>query len=49
LLGNRLVVVVASDSRLKVEKPEDLLSDEVKHLALADRTLCPRESTPSKL
>jgi molybdate transport system substrate-binding protein len=41
LLGNRLVIVVPSDSQLKVEKPEDLASDEVKHLALADPDVVP--------
>jgi molybdate transport system substrate-binding protein len=41
LLGNRLVIVVASDSRLEVKKAEDLLSGEVKHLALADPDVVP--------
>jgi molybdate transport system substrate-binding protein len=41
LLGNRLVIVVPSDSQLKLEKPEDLLSAEVKHLALADPDAVP--------
>ncbi|MFH1269145.1 MAG: molybdate ABC transporter substrate-binding protein [Planctomycetota bacterium] len=41
LLGNRLVIVVGSDSQLKVTKPEDLLSAEVKHLALADPDVVP--------
>jgi molybdate transport system substrate-binding protein len=41
LLGNRLVIVVPSDSNLKVAKPEDLLSDKVKHLALGDPDAVP--------
>jgi len=41
LLGNRLVIVIPSDSNLKLEKPEDLLSAEVKHLALADPDAVP--------
>ena len=41
LLGNRLVIVVASDSKLKLAKPEDLTSDEVKHLALGDPEAVP--------
>jgi molybdate transport system substrate-binding protein len=41
LLGNRLVIVVASDSKLKVAKLEDLLSDEVIHLALGDPDAVP--------
>jgi molybdate transport system substrate-binding protein len=36
LLGNRLVVVVAADSKLEIRKPEDLLQASVKRLALAD-------------
>lgn len=40
-LGNRLVIVVASDSKLKLAKPEDLTSDEVKHLALGDPDAVP--------
>ncbi len=41
LLGNRLVIVIPSDSKLKMEKPADLLSGEVKHLALADPDVVP--------
>jgi molybdate transport system substrate-binding protein len=36
LLANRLVVVVSRDSVLKVEKPEDLLAEGIRHLALGD-------------
>ncbi len=36
LLGNRLVIVVPADSKVKLTKPEDLVSDDVKHLALGD-------------
>jgi len=36
LLGNRLVVVVPSGSRLVLSKPDDLLAAAVAHLALAD-------------
>jgi molybdate transport system substrate-binding protein len=41
LLGNRLVIVVPADSTLKVQKPEDLLAEGVKHLALADPAAVP--------
>ena len=41
LLGNRLVIVVPSDSKLKLAKPEDLVSDEVQHLALGDPDAVP--------
>ncbi len=36
LLGNRLVIVVPSDSKLEINRPADLVSDDVKHLALGD-------------
>jgi molybdate transport system substrate-binding protein len=36
LLSNRLVVVVAADSKLAIRKPEDLLQAGVQRLALAD-------------
>jgi molybdate transport system substrate-binding protein len=36
LLSNRLVVVVAADSKLEIRKPEDLLQTGVRRLALAD-------------
>jgi molybdate transport system substrate-binding protein len=36
LLGNRLVVVVAADSKLEIRKPDDLLQAGVRRLALAD-------------
>ena len=36
LLGNRLVVVVAADSKLEIRKPDDLLQVGVRRLALAD-------------
>ena len=41
LLVNRLVIVVPSDISLKLAKPEDLLSGEVKHLALGDPDAVP--------
>jgi molybdate transport system substrate-binding protein len=41
LLGNRLVIVVPLDSNFKLSKPEDLLADEVKHLALGDPDAVP--------
>ncbi|NLX99124.1 MAG: molybdate ABC transporter substrate-binding protein [Rhodopirellula sp.] len=41
LLGNRLVVVVASDSRLELAAPEDLLSVDVEYLALGDPDAVP--------
>ena len=36
LLGNRLVVVVAADSKLEIRKPDDLLQAGVQRLSLAD-------------
>jgi molybdate transport system substrate-binding protein len=36
LLGNELVVVVPADSTLSIATPEDLLQDDVAHLALGD-------------
>jgi molybdate transport system substrate-binding protein len=36
LLGNRLVVVVAADSKLEIRKPDDLLQAGLRRLALAD-------------
>lgn len=41
LLGNRLVIVVQSDSKLKLSKLEDLASDDVKYLALGDPDAVP--------
>jgi molybdate transport system substrate-binding protein len=41
LLGNSLVVVVANDSRLTIEAPEDLLRPEIRKLALADPKAVP--------
>ena len=41
LLGNRLVVVVPSDSAFELQSPEDLLRQEVEHLALADTDSVP--------
>jgi len=41
LLGNRLVIVVPSDSTLKLATPEDLVSDDVRHLALGDPDAVP--------
>jgi len=41
LLGNRLVIIVAADSDIGVETPEDLRSAEVQHLALADPEAVP--------
>jgi molybdate transport system permease protein len=41
LLGNRLVVVVSVDSNLTLSQPADLLSDDIKHLALADPASVP--------
>jgi molybdate transport system substrate-binding protein len=41
LLGNRLVIVVPSDSKIELAKPEDLLSDEVRHIALGDPDAVP--------
>jgi len=36
LLGNRLVIVVPADSKIEVNKPEDLLAASIKHLALGE-------------
>jgi molybdate transport system substrate-binding protein len=36
LLGNRLVLVVPNDSRLAIAKPDDLVSEKVKHIAMGD-------------
>lgn len=41
LLGNRLVIVVPSDSQLALPTPEALLSKEVDHLALGDTDSVP--------
>lgn len=41
LLGNRLVVVVPSNSRIALTDPEALLSEELTHLALADTDSAP--------
>lgn len=41
LLGNRLVIIVPAESQIKVEKEKDLLSDKVRHLALADPQAVP--------
>ena len=41
LLGNRLVIVVPADAKLKLTKPEDLVSDDVQHLALGDPDAVP--------
>lgn len=41
LLGNRLVIIVPSGSALRLQKPDDLLSGEVKHLALGDPAAVP--------
>ena len=41
LLGNRLVVVVPSNSEFDLQSPEDLLRQEVEHLALADTDSVP--------
>ena len=41
LLGNRLVIVLPSDSKLKLAQPEDLLAKEVTHLALGDPDAVP--------
>ncbi len=41
LLSNTLVVVVAADSTLKISSLEDLATDPVKHLALADPKAVP--------
>ena len=36
LLGNRLVIVVPSDSKTTVARPEDLLSDSIRHVAVGE-------------
>ena len=36
LLSNSLVIVVPLDSRVELNKPEDLTSDRIRHVALAD-------------
>ncbi len=36
LLGNRLVIVLPNDSTLDVKKPEDLLAENIQHLALGN-------------
>ena len=36
LLGNRLVIVVAADSKIEVKRPEDLLASGIEHLALGE-------------
>ena len=41
LLGNRLVIVVPADSKLKMGSAEDLLAAEVEHLALGDPDAVP--------
>ncbi len=41
LLTNRLVVVVPADSPPRIDKMEDLLAVEIRHLALADTTAVP--------
>ena len=41
LLQNRLVIVVPADSRIDVQKPEDLLNERVQHVALADPEAVP--------
>jgi molybdate transport system substrate-binding protein len=41
LLGNRLVVIVPSDSPLKLQKIDDLTGGQVKRLALADPAAVP--------
>ena len=41
LLGNSLVIVVASDSSLSISSPADLASDKVKRVALADPKAVP--------
>ena len=41
LLGNRLVIVVPSDSDLKLARPENLATAAIEHLALADPDAVP--------
>ncbi len=41
LLGNRLVIVVPAVSKLALTRPDDLLSDQVRHLALGDPQAVP--------
>ncbi len=41
LLGNRLVIVVPSDSKLQIKGPHDLLAAGVKHLALGETQSVP--------
>lgn len=41
LLGNRLVIIVPSDSRIALTAPDGLLSEEVSHLALGDTASVP--------
>ena len=41
LLSNQLVIVVPSDSRLRIASPQDLLISEVKKIALADPSAVP--------
>jgi molybdate transport system substrate-binding protein len=41
LLGNRLVIVTPSDSKLDIRKPEDLLAASVEHLAMGDPNAVP--------
>jgi molybdate transport system substrate-binding protein len=36
LLSNSLVIVVPEDSAVSLERPEDLLSEKIRHIALAD-------------
>lgn len=41
LLGNRLVIIVPADSKLKMDSADDLLAAEVEHLALGDPDAVP--------
>lgn len=41
LLGNRLVIIVPSDSRLALETPEALVQEDLEHLALGDTDSVP--------
>lgn len=41
LLGNRLVIVAPASAKTTLNKPEDLLSDKIKHLALGDPEAVP--------
>ena len=41
LLGNRLVVIVPIESSINFDGPEDLVSDSIRHLALADPEAVP--------